>query len=76
MLALSCVTNVPVTQTLKLGHIYIIIIIMCFTSGAGTAYPSGAHEFIPVFSGVLVTRSSTLCECFVDRCLSLWPFFF
>jgi len=28
MLALSCVTNLPVTQTLKLGHIYIIIIII------------------------------------------------
>jgi hypothetical protein len=28
MLALSCVTNLPVTQTLILGHIYIIIIIM------------------------------------------------
>jgi len=28
MLALSCVTNLPVTQTLKLGHIYIIIIIL------------------------------------------------
>jgi len=28
------------------------------TSGAGTAYPSGAPEFIPVFSGVRFTRSS------------------
>ena len=27
------------------------------TSGAGTAYPSGAPEFTPVFSGVCVTRS-------------------
>ena len=28
MLALSCVTNLPVTQTLKLGHVYIYIIII------------------------------------------------
>jgi hypothetical protein len=26
------------------------------TDGAGTAYPSGVPEFIPVFSGVHVTR--------------------
>ena len=40
------------------------------TSGAGTAYPSGAPEFTPG-----VTRSSVLCVCFVDRCLSFffWP---
>jgi hypothetical protein len=45
------------------------------TSGAGTAYPSGAHEFTPAFSGVHATRSLVLCVCFVDRCLSLffWP---
>jgi len=30
------------------------------TSGAGTAYPSGAHEFTPGFSGVCVTRSLVL----------------
>jgi hypothetical protein len=23
-------------------------------SGAGTAYPSGAHEIIPVFNGILI----------------------
>ena len=44
------------------------------TSGAGTVYPSGAPEFIPGFSGVLVTRSLVLCVCFVDRCLSFCPF--
>ena len=27
-----------------------------FTSGAGTAYPSGAPEFTPYFSGVIVTK--------------------
>ena len=41
------------------------------TSGAGTAYPSRAPEFIPVFSGVCVARSLVLCACFVDRCLSV-----
>ena len=29
-----------------------------------------------VFSGVRVTRSSVLCVCFVDRCLSFCPFSF
>ena len=46
------------------------------TSGAGTAYHSGAPEFIPVFSGVRVTRSLVLCVCFVDRCLSFCTFSF
>ena len=44
--------------------------------GTGTANPSGAPEFIPVFSGVCVTRSLVLCVCFVDHCLSFCPFFF
>jgi hypothetical protein len=41
------------------------------TSGAGTAYPSGAPEFTPCFSWVRdrVTRSLVLCVCFVYRCL-------
>jgi hypothetical protein len=30
----------------------------------------------PVFSGVRVTRSLVLCLCFVDRCLSFYPFSF
>jgi hypothetical protein len=30
----------------------------------------------PSFSGVRVTRSSLLCVCFVDRCLSFCPFYF
>jgi hypothetical protein len=38
--------------------------------GAGTAYPSGAPEFTPGFTGVRVTRSLVLYVCFVDRCLS------
>jgi len=46
------------------------------TSGAGTAYPFGALEFTPAFSGVRVTRSLALCVCFVDRCLSLCTFSF
>ena len=41
------------------------------TSGARTAYPSGAPEFTPVFSGVCVTRSLVLCVIFVDRVCSL-----
>ena len=45
------------------------------TSRAGTAYPSGAPEFTPVFSGFPVTRSLALCVCFIDHCLSFffWP---
>jgi hypothetical protein len=46
------------------------------TSGAGTANPSGAHEFTPGFSGVRVTRSLVLYVCFVDRCLSFCTFSF
>ena len=30
----------------------------------------------PVFNGVRVTRSSVVCMCFVDRCLSLYIFYF
>ena len=41
-----------------------------------TAYPSGALEFIPGFSGVRVTRSLVLCVCFVDCCLSFCTFSF
>ena len=39
------------------------------TSGAETAYPSGAPEFTPIFSEVCVTRSLVLYVCFVDRSL-------
>jgi hypothetical protein len=31
---------------------------------AGTAYPSGASEFTPVFSGVRVARSLVVCVVF------------
>ena len=44
------------------------------TSGAGTAYPSGAPEFIPGFSGVHATRSLVSYVCFVDRCFSFCTF--
>ena len=44
------------------------------TSGTRTAYPSGSTEFIPVFIRVRVTGSLVLCVCFVDRCLSFYPF--
>ena len=33
-------------------------------------------EHLPVFSGVLVTRSLVLCVCFVDHCLSFCNFSF
>ena len=46
------------------------------TSGAGTAYPSGAPLFTPAFSGVRVTRSLVLYVCFVDCCLSFCTFSF
>jgi hypothetical protein len=46
------------------------------TSGAGTAYPSGAPEFIPGFSGVHATRSLVSYVCFVDRCFSFCTFSF
>jgi hypothetical protein len=46
------------------------------TSEIGTAYPSGAPEITPGFSGVRVTRSLVLCVCFVDRCLSFCTFSF
>jgi hypothetical protein len=38
------------------------------TSGAGTVYPSGAHEFTPDFSGIRVTSPLVLCVCF-GHCL-------
>ena len=49
---------------------------MGVTSEAGTAYPSEAPEFTPVFSGVHVTRSLVLYVCFVDRCLFFCTFSF
>ena len=44
------------------------------TSGAGTAYPSGAPEFTTGFSGVRVTWSLVLYVYFVDRCWSFLAF--
>jgi len=41
------------------------------TIGAGTAYPSGALEFIPVFSGVHVAKPFVFC---VAICISLFIF--
>ena len=48
---------------------------MGVTSGEGTAYPSGAPEFTPSFSGIRFTRSYVLCVCFVDHYLSFCPLF-
>jgi len=49
---------------------------MGVTNGAGTANPSGAHEFTPGFSEVRATRSLVLYACFADRCLSFCTFSF
>jgi hypothetical protein len=47
------------------------------TRGSGTAYPSGAPEFTPSFSGVRVTRSILSCMCIFCRSLVvLLSFFF
>ena len=48
----------------------------CVTSGAGTAYNSGAPELTPGFQWVRVTRSLVLYVCFVDSCLSFRLFSF
>ena len=42
------------------------------TGEAGTAYPSEAHEFTPVFSGIRVARSLIFC---VVLCRSLFVLF-
>ena len=45
------------------------------SSGSGTAYPSGAHEFIPppppppVLSAVRVVQYLDFCVVFFDQCL-------
>ena len=46
------------------------------TSGAGTAYPSGAPEFTPVLVGFVFTRSLVLYVFFAERCLSFFTFSF
>ena len=63
----------PFTSAFFLTQYYLIVF-KRVTSGAGTAYPSGALEFTPCFSGVRVTQSLVLCVCFEDRCLSFCPF--
>ena len=42
---------------IQTSHSIYTVILISSTSGAGTTYPSGAHEFKPGFSGVRVTRS-------------------
>ena len=61
------------TSTLWFLHVHTYITSLVL---AGTAYPSGAPEFTPVFSGVRVTRSLVLYVCFVDRCLYFCTFSF
>ena len=45
---------------------------MGVTCGAGTDYPSGAHGFTPVFSGVRGSRYCVVCAMF---CESLFVLF-
>jgi hypothetical protein len=52
---------------------------MYITCGAGTANPSGAPEFTPVFSGVRVARSLLFCimfcrSLFIRLYFFFWPF--
>jgi hypothetical protein len=42
---------------IQTSHSIYTVILISSTSGAGTTYPSGAHEFKPGISGVRVTRS-------------------
>ena len=44
------------------------------TCVAGTDQPSGAHEFIPGFSGICVVQSVDFCIAFVDIYFSICPF--
>jgi len=46
------------------------------TSGAGTAYLSGAPEFTPVFSGIHVSQSLVFCVLFCRSLLIVFLFFF
>ena len=43
---------------------------------AGTAYPSWAPDFTPVFSGVHIARSLVFCEIFCRTLFVLLSFFF
>jgi hypothetical protein len=46
------------------------------TSGTGTVFSSGTHEFTPVFSRVHVTRSLVLCVMFCRSLFVLLSFVF
>ena len=51
------------------------IILMSFTSEAGTAYHTGSPELIPVFSGIHVAQSLDFCVgFFCDNCWSFCAF--
>ena len=59
--------------------LYISFVLCCetcymtgVTSGAGTAYPSGAPEFTPIFGGVCAAWSLVFCVAFCS--LSFFPF--
>ena len=46
------------------------------TSEEGTAYPSGATQFTPVLSGVIVSRSLVFSVLFIRLLFVLLFFFF
>ena len=46
------------------------------TSGAGTVYPSGEHEFAPPFREVPVARSLVFCAVFCRLMFILLSFSF
>ena len=50
--------------------------IMGFSNGAETVYPSGAHEFIIIFSKVHVARSLVFCVVFCRLLFVLLSFMF
>jgi hypothetical protein len=47
----------------------------CISNGPGTAFHSGAHEFIYGLSGVCVAQSLVCFLLFCGSCFSFCPFF-
>ena len=73
----TCRKHFPVLSSFMTYHrVYNQINTTGATNEAGTAHPSGAPDFTPVFSRVRVTLSVVLCVSFVGRCLSCCTFSF
>ena len=69
-------TGVVMLHTTRQWCCYILWNFMWLTRrGTGTAYPSGAPEFITSFSGVRVTPSLVLCVMFCRSLFVLLSFF-